>query len=84
MPRIPAGPWPSRRTDRRRNDGRHPARGTRPAHRTVLSRRLDTLADRAFPDLVLDLRAVSFIDCSGLGVLCRAATGCWPAADGCG
>ncbi|MGW5972637.1 STAS domain-containing protein [Streptomyces sp. NPDC055186] len=38
----------------------------------VLSRRLDALTDRAFPDLVLDLRAVSFIDCSGLGVLCRA------------
>ncbi|MFD6327706.1 STAS domain-containing protein [Streptomyces sp. NPDC058442] len=38
----------------------------------VLSRRLDRLTDRAFPDLVLDLRAVPFIDCSGLGVLCRA------------
>nr|WP_328753528.1 STAS domain-containing protein [Streptomyces sp. NBC_00285] len=24
------------------------------------------------PDLVLDLRALSFIDCAGLGVLCRA------------
>ncbi|WP_406723721.1 STAS domain-containing protein [Streptomyces sp. GD-15H] len=38
----------------------------------VLSRRLDALTDHAFPDLVLDLRAVSFIDCSGLGALCRA------------
>ncbi|MEU6525780.1 STAS domain-containing protein [Streptomyces sp. NPDC046924] len=37
----------------------------------VLSRRLDALTDRALPDLVLDLRAVSFIDCSGLRVLCR-------------
>ncbi|PWI10084.1 anti-sigma factor antagonist [Streptomyces sp. NWU339] len=38
----------------------------------VLSRRLDALTARAVPDLVLDLRAVTFIDCSGLGVLCRA------------
>ncbi|MFE7816448.1 STAS domain-containing protein [Streptomyces sp. NPDC057433] len=38
----------------------------------VLSRRLDALTAGAFPDLVLDLRGVSFIDCSGLRVLCRA------------
>ncbi|MBC9719080.1 anti-sigma factor antagonist [Streptomyces sp. TRM66268-LWL] len=34
--------------------------------------RLTAATDR--PDLVLDLRAVSFIDCSGLGALCRART----------
>ncbi|MER5844082.1 STAS domain-containing protein [Streptomyces prasinus] len=38
----------------------------------VLSRRLDVLTADAFPDLVLDLRAVPFIDCSGLRALCRA------------
>ncbi|MEV7395253.1 STAS domain-containing protein [Streptomyces sp. NPDC091215] len=32
---------------------------------------LDTVASGPEPDLVLDLRAVSFIDCSGLGMLCR-------------
>ncbi|MCH0562271.1 MULTISPECIES: STAS domain-containing protein [unclassified Streptomyces] len=37
-----------------------------------LSARLDTLTAGPRPDVVLDLRAVSFIDCSGLGVLCRA------------
>ncbi|MET7480404.1 STAS domain-containing protein [Streptomyces sp. NPDC005648] len=36
-----------------------------------LGARLDELSAPARPDLVLDLRAVSFIDCSGLGVLCR-------------
>ena len=33
---------------------------------------LDALTSGPQPDLVVDLRAVSFIDCSGLGVLCRA------------
>ncbi len=36
-----------------------------------LSARLDTLTASGRPDLVLDLRRVSFIDCAGLGVLCR-------------
>ncbi|MCX2924995.1 STAS domain-containing protein [Streptomyces sp. NEAU-W12] len=38
----------------------------------VPSRRLDALAAGVFPDLVLDLRGVPFVDCSGLHVLCRA------------
>ncbi|WP_310719007.1 STAS domain-containing protein [Streptomyces lydicus] len=33
---------------------------------------LDGLTASARPDLVVDLRAVSFIDCAGLGLLCRA------------
>ncbi|MCX5373510.1 STAS domain-containing protein [Streptomyces sp. NBC_00015] len=36
-----------------------------------LRARLDTLSAGPHPDLVIDLRAVSFIDCAGLGVLCR-------------
>ncbi|WP_018549597.1 STAS domain-containing protein [Streptomyces sp. LaPpAH-108] len=36
-----------------------------------LTARLDTLTAREHPDLVLDLRPVEFIDCTGLGVLCR-------------
>ncbi|MDX3637110.1 STAS domain-containing protein [Streptomyces europaeiscabiei] len=36
-----------------------------------LSARLDTLTAHGQPDLILDLRRVSFIDCAGLGVLCR-------------
>ncbi|MFJ9566924.1 STAS domain-containing protein [Streptomyces fuscichromogenes] len=32
---------------------------------------LDALTAGTHPDLVLDLRAVSFIDCAGLSVLCR-------------
>jgi len=36
-----------------------------------LESRLDALASEPHPDLVLDLRPVSFIDCAGLGVLCR-------------
>ncbi|MFD9789333.1 STAS domain-containing protein [Streptomyces sp. NPDC059070] len=37
-----------------------------------LTARLDALTADACPDLLLDLRSVSFIDCAGLGVLCRA------------
>ncbi|BCL24696.1 STAS domain-containing protein [Streptomyces tuirus] len=37
----------------------------------ALRARLDMLSAGPCPDLVLDLRPVSFIDCSGLGVLCR-------------
>ncbi|MEV6481837.1 STAS domain-containing protein [Streptomyces sp. NPDC051576] len=37
-----------------------------------LSTRLDRLTAGPRPDLVLDLRPVSFIDCAGLSVLCRA------------
>ncbi|WP_181808534.1 STAS domain-containing protein [Streptomyces shenzhenensis] len=38
----------------------------------ALSAVLDSLTAAVAPDLVLDLRPVSFIDCSGLGLLCRA------------
>ncbi|AKJ15356.1 hypothetical protein ABB07_36440 [Streptomyces incarnatus] len=38
----------------------------------ALSRRLDALTTCPQPDLVLDLRPVTFIDCAGLGALCRA------------
>ncbi|MGW7386827.1 STAS domain-containing protein [Streptomyces sp. NPDC054794] len=38
----------------------------------ALGARLDELTAAVLPDLVVDLRAVSFIDCAGLGVLCRA------------
>ncbi|MFE1249568.1 STAS domain-containing protein [Streptomyces sp. NPDC058735] len=38
----------------------------------ALRSRLDSLTAGPRPDLVLDLRPVSFIDCAGLGVLCRA------------
>jgi anti-sigma B factor antagonist len=38
----------------------------------ALRERLDALTAEPCPDLVLDLRAVSFIDCAGLSVLCRA------------
>lgn len=34
--------------------------------------RLDNLTAAVHPDLVVDLRAVSFIDCAGLRLLCRA------------
>ncbi|MFE3633552.1 STAS domain-containing protein [Streptomyces sp. NPDC059168] len=37
-----------------------------------LGARLDDLTAVVLPDLVVDLRAVSFIDCAGLGMLCRA------------
>ncbi|MBD0741361.1 STAS domain-containing protein [Streptomyces sp. CBMA152] len=37
-----------------------------------LTARLDALTAAPRPDLVLDLRPVSFIDCAGLGMLCRA------------
>ncbi|MGW1953173.1 STAS domain-containing protein [Streptomyces sp. NPDC001920] len=36
-----------------------------------LTARLDALTAATCPDLVLDMSAVSFIDCQGLGVLCR-------------
>jgi anti-sigma B factor antagonist len=32
---------------------------------------LDALTAGAEPDLILDLRPVSFVDCTGLGILCR-------------
>ncbi|MFJ5841503.1 STAS domain-containing protein [Streptomyces shenzhenensis] len=38
---------------------------------SLLAARLDALTDGPCPDLVLDLRMVEFIDCAGLGVLCR-------------
>ncbi|MFG2123425.1 STAS domain-containing protein [Streptomyces sp. NPDC048710] len=38
----------------------------------ALSERLDALTEHPRPDLVLDLRPVAFIDCAGLGLLCRA------------
>ncbi|MGY4978375.1 STAS domain-containing protein [Streptomyces sp. 900105755] len=38
----------------------------------VLSVALDDLTSGAAPDLVLDLSPVSFVDCAGLGLLCRA------------
>ncbi|MER5796610.1 STAS domain-containing protein [Streptomyces sp. NPDC001980] len=38
----------------------------------VLSAALDHLTSGAEPDVVFDLSPVSFIDCSGLGLLCRA------------
>ncbi|MEU3885131.1 STAS domain-containing protein [Streptomyces sp. NPDC029041] len=37
-----------------------------------LAARLDILTADPCPDLVLDLSPVSFMDCTGLGVLCRA------------
>jgi anti-anti-sigma factor len=37
-----------------------------------LSARLDALTAGPCPDLVLDLRPMTFIDCSGLRLLCRA------------
>ncbi|MFD9114457.1 STAS domain-containing protein [Streptomyces bottropensis] len=37
-----------------------------------LAARLDRLTAGPCPDLVVDLRPVSFMDCAGLGVLCRA------------
>jgi anti-sigma B factor antagonist len=37
-----------------------------------LRERLDLLTAVDRPDVVVDLSGVSFIDCSGLGVLCRA------------
>ena len=38
----------------------------------ALSERLDAHTAHPHPDLVVDLRLVTFIDCAGLGVLCRA------------
>ncbi|MFE9172078.1 STAS domain-containing protein [Streptomyces kebangsaanensis] len=42
------------------------------AARLSLAPRLDVLTAGPRPDLVLDLRPVAFIDCAGLGLLCRA------------
>ncbi|MGI3229823.1 STAS domain-containing protein [Streptomyces sp. GTA36] len=39
---------------------------------TPLSVRLDVLTAGPSPELVLDLRSITFIDCSGLAALCRA------------
>ncbi|MGQ4389641.1 STAS domain-containing protein [Streptomyces sp. SAS_270] len=39
-----------------------------------LAELLDTLSAGPCPDLVLDLSAISFIDCSGLRLLCRTRT----------
>lgn len=36
-----------------------------------ISARLDSLARTGCPDLVLDLRRVTFLDCAGLSLLCR-------------
>ncbi|WP_051723114.1 STAS domain-containing protein [Streptomyces albus] len=38
----------------------------------ALSVRLDALTASPAPDLVVDLRAVTFLDCRGLAMLCRA------------
>ncbi|MGA4843926.1 STAS domain-containing protein [Streptomyces sp. G45] len=37
----------------------------------ALTARLDAVTAGAEPDVILDLRAMTFIDCSGLGLLCR-------------
>ncbi|MFG2141461.1 STAS domain-containing protein [Streptomyces sp. NPDC048650] len=39
---------------------------------SVVSDRLDALTGTRRPDLVLDVSAVTFMDCAGLGLLCRA------------
>ncbi|MFF4955358.1 STAS domain-containing protein [Streptomyces chattanoogensis] len=39
---------------------------------SVVSGRLDALTGTRSPDLVLDVRAVTFMDAAGLGLLCRA------------
>ena len=36
-----------------------------------ISARLDSLARTGCPDLVLDLRHVTFLDCAGVSLLCR-------------
>jgi anti-sigma B factor antagonist len=36
-----------------------------------MSARLDSLAREARPNLVLDLRMVTFLDCAGVSLLCR-------------
>ncbi len=38
----------------------------------LLSAALDEVTSGAEPDVVFDLSPVSFVDCSGLGLLCRA------------
>ncbi|GKQ37480.1 anti-sigma factor antagonist [Streptomyces sp. A012304] len=37
-----------------------------------IAAQLEALTAGPHPDLVLDLRSMAFIDCTGLGVLCRA------------
>ncbi|UNO38701.1 STAS domain-containing protein [Streptomyces sp. MST-110588] len=39
---------------------------------TTLSQRIDELTNVRRPDLVLDMSEVTFIDCGGLSLLCRA------------
>ncbi|MET9295043.1 STAS domain-containing protein [Streptomyces sp. NPDC003077] len=39
---------------------------------TELSGRLDEITGGRHPDVVLDVRAVTFMDCGGLSLLCRA------------
>ncbi len=39
---------------------------------TALGPALDDLTTGPRPDVVLDLRPVTFVDCCGLGLLCRA------------
>ncbi|MFJ9852256.1 STAS domain-containing protein [Streptomyces sp. NPDC101150] len=39
---------------------------------SVVADRLDALTGAPHPDLVLDVSAVTFMDCVGLGLLCRA------------
>ncbi|MEV5875370.1 hypothetical protein AB0L75_14285 [Streptomyces sp. NPDC052101] len=48
------------------------------------SERLDTLTPDPRPDLVLDPRPVTFTDCAGLAVLCRADNRVSPGQDDCG
>lgn len=38
---------------------------------TALAARLDEITGARCPDLVLDMRSVTFIDCCGLSLLCR-------------
>ncbi|MEU9113235.1 STAS domain-containing protein [Streptomyces sp. NPDC048483] len=39
---------------------------------SVVAERLDALTGSQRPDLVLDVSGVTFMDCAGLGLLCRA------------
>ncbi|WP_037771728.1 STAS domain-containing protein [Streptomyces sclerotialus] len=40
--------------------------------RINLAERMDVLTSTVRPDLIVDLRQVTFVDCSGLSLLCRA------------